>query len=703
MRVFISGASGFLGKHLVEYLLDQGVSITTIVRTTSDVGHLKSPKIRLIVGNIREEDCVEEALKDVDVVIHAAASGGGRWEDFYDENVKSTEYLLKHSKKNNVKRFVYISSVAVFDHSNVKDKTILSEDAPFESEPMNHYSRSKADAERLVYKYYQEHGLPTVVIRPACLYGPGGGPIKLYPSRLGMSGGKNRYVVLGNGSSIVPLSHLASVSDSVWRCIHSDSCVGKSYNVVEDESISRLEYLKIMKREYNPELKIVRMPHFLAQIMALSIRTLMKVLRMTPPTRLHPLYLKLFSISIFYSNEQLKADLKWQPQPNIRKTIKETMNWYKDQIPPKSQHMVESGDVQIKSDRVLNVGIVGCGGFANTHARGIKKFKNARLIAACDVNEEARDSFAQKWNVSKKYSSMQEMLENESIDVVHIVTSAQTHAPLSIGAMNNGCHVFVEKPLCVDAREAHEMIRVAKDNNVHLCVSHNLLYDPSMIRARQLIENGSLGKIVQVESWFGTSYSSNLGSPYLRYEAKEHWAYALPGSLYQNFLSHPLSLVLDVMDRVTDVKAWTKYHKVVPHMNSDELRLILQNDDIMATLCLSFTVTPRLNFLKVYGTKGSIYIDMTYNSLLLYQDVPMVPKAISRNLTSLKMGKALKRSGRRNMRKVLTGKFNLFESNETLFGLFYKCILEGIPLPVSIENAVQSMEVMDRVWSQIEV
>ena len=150
MKAFVTGASGFLGKHIVDKLINEGVDIIALVRPVSNVEYLKEKKVKLVFGNIREDACIEKAMKGADIVIHAATSKGGRWEDFYEDNVKGIERLLRYSVKNKIKRFVFISSVAVYDHSKVKDGEIFRSDAPYEAKPLNNYSRSKIEAEELV-------------------------------------------------------------------------------------------------------------------------------------------------------------------------------------------------------------------------------------------------------------------------------------------------------------------------------------------------------------------------------------------------------------------------------------------------------------------------------------------------------------------------------------------------------------------------
>lgn len=699
MNVFMTGISGFLGQHIVRVLTEKGHRITALVRPTSDVSHLKEYDITYVQGNIRETSWLD-AVKGCDAVVHAATSKGGPWENFYEENVLSTERLLQAAVDNKIKRFIFISSVVVYDHSKVKNGSAFPEDSPFETEYTNHYSRSKIEAENLIKKFGKEHGLETVVLRPAALYGPGG---LLYPARLGIAAGGNAYICVGSGRSDLTLTHVRTVADAVVTCLSEKKCAGRAYNLTEDVTVSKRQYLDILKHVYKPGFTILKPPYWFVKFMAFMLRFMLKIMGQNVPSRLLPQYLKLFTLSLSYPNDRAKKDLGWSPTPDVEAAVGEVMEWHRDRQKPVCSHQVPPRKIRFESDRTLRVAIVGCGGFCKTHMQIMSGISNAEVTALCDINSDAAQAMADKYKVGRVYTDYRTMLEKEDLDVVHVVSSAQTHAPVSIAAMKKGCHVLVEKPMAVNAAEAAEMINVSKEQNVRLCVEHSLLYDPGMIEARSILNSGALGHVVQVESWFGTSYSSNTGSPYLQWQSRNHWVYDLPGSLFQNFISHPLSVLLDVTGTVSDIKAETVYHKVVPFMKSDELKLSMRSGKVLSSLTVSFNTTPRLNFLKVYGTKGSLTVDFMYNTTLLNKDVAMAPKVISRNLVLMKHGRKQYCRGLKNLFKVAAGKHTLFKGNEILIKLFYKSILDGTDVPVTEENGLHSMEVMDAAWKQIEV
>lgn len=701
MKVLVTGATGFLGRHIVKKFADEGAEMVTVIRPTSKTDHLKKYPIEFILGDVQNEESLKKAMKGVDVVVHAAADIVGSWDDFHGANVQSTKWLLEMSLKNKVKRFVFISTIDVYDHAKARNGTVLTEESPKDPKPSNFYSQAKIEAENWVEEYYQKYNLPTVILRPGCIFGIGG---NWYPARLGFDLGINKYAILGNGGSAIPMSHASSVVDLIWRSIQDDKAIGKAYNILEETKVTRFGFLKSAKAILFPKLKIYRIPIWLSRLMAFGGRLFLKMIGQQVPTRIQPEVLRLFSISVYYSSELAKQELGWQPVADVPGAVEDMLRWHRAPLDiPRSEMLIPKEPVPVPQNKKVQVGIVGCGMITENHFLVLKRLPQIEVTAVCDPNLDNANSVAKKYKVPKVYSSLKEMLENEKPDAVHINSPTQTHAELAILAMKNGCHVLVEKPFSADAKEAREMMKVAEKEGVICCVEHPLLYHPAMIQVRQWIQDGIIGDIMQVEAWFGTDFSNNIGVPFLRYNAKDSWIYQLPGALFQDFMPHPLCLVMDVMGEVTDVTVRSKYNKLVPHMKTDELRLILENEKTIGTLSLSFGASPRHIFFNVFGNKNTAKVDFLNGTAILYDEAAMMPKAVSRGLLGLKHGKIMRKVGRKNIRTAFSPKQILSQGYDTLFRLFYRSILLEEPNPVPIQHSVKTMEVMDKVWSQVTI
>jgi len=697
LKVLVTGGAGFLGRYIIEKLLAEKCEVVAIVKQSTDTSALDAQKVKLIYGDIRDKDFLKQAVHGIDVVVHAAATMWGSWDDFYAVNVESTKNLLELTRSKKLKRFVHISSVSVYDHSDVEDGHIFTEEAPYQERDHTFYSKSKMGAEQVIEEYREKHKIPTVILRPGALYGIGG---PLYPAQLGLPLGGHKYGLIGNGQAKMPLCHVQSVADAIWLAIQKQQAVGNTYNLVEDESISRLAFLQKVKKVAFPDFKIIKIPYVVLRAMSFGFGLLFGLLGKKAPLR--PQYLKTASSEMNYPADKIKKELGWKPVADFDKTIDDLLIWHRDKEMPQRNFPIVKGKVAIPSNDFINVGITGCGAISHVHLSVLKKIPNARLIAVSDPSQEAREALAEKYHIHKTYDTLTAMLKNEKIDVVHILAPVQFHAELAIEAMNYGCHVLVEKPMAVNAAAANKMIATAKRKKVKLSVGHNHLFDSVIIETRKIIASGKLGKITSMESWYGASLSSDGSNRALSYGARNAWFYLAPGKLYQDYISHPISLLTDILGDVSIVKAVTKYNRIVPFMDSDELHVLLENKTTTGMLSVSLAVSPRYQFVKIYGTRGTLHADLLNNYLSVETVSGVLPKTINRNLTNFSKGFALIGAGVRNLTRFMLGKLGLFDGTERMIRLFYRSILLDEPLPVTPEEGLLSMQLMDEIWKQLK-
>src|ERR1700680_4174104 len=107
---------------------------------------------------------------------------------------------------------------------------------------------------------------------------------------------------------------------------------------------------------------------------------------------------------------------------------------------------------------MLNVGIVGCGKIADGHVSEIQKLNYARVVAVCDLEPIMAQQLARRYAVPQWYADVDRMLSEERLDVIHIATPPQSHLALAKKSAMAGCHVFLEKPLALNAQEGRRLI-----------------------------------------------------------------------------------------------------------------------------------------------------------------------------------------------------------------------------------------------------
>ncbi len=173
MQVLVTGATGFLGAHIVHALLGEGHSVRALVHSERPVAHLKLEGVELVQGDLHDDRSLKNACRAMDAVIHAAARLGFWSRQDAEQrrtNVEGTSALLRAAAKQGLSRIVHISSVAAVGASLSGE--ILDESAPWQKHYGDvHYALSKRQAEERAL-VAAGHGAPIIVVNPSALFGP---------------------------------------------------------------------------------------------------------------------------------------------------------------------------------------------------------------------------------------------------------------------------------------------------------------------------------------------------------------------------------------------------------------------------------------------------------------------------------------------------------------------------------------------------
>jgi NAD dependent epimerase/dehydratase len=178
LKILVTGAAGFIGSHLTEYLVEQGHEVRALVRYNSrnDRGWLENStlkeKIEFHAGDIRDYDSVEEAVKGTDVVFHLAALIGIPYSyisplAYIRTNVEGTYNVVQAARKHGAGRVVHTSTSEIYGTAQYVP---IDEKHPVN--PQSPYAASKSGADQLALSYYRSFGLPVTVVRPFNTFGP---------------------------------------------------------------------------------------------------------------------------------------------------------------------------------------------------------------------------------------------------------------------------------------------------------------------------------------------------------------------------------------------------------------------------------------------------------------------------------------------------------------------------------------------------
>jgi len=326
-RVFVTGATGFVGGHLVRRLVQEGAEVRALVRPTSPIGRLKSLGIDCVDGDLTDAKALQRNLDGCEMVYHCAATTKGSWSEYVEGTIQGTERILEASSAAGVKTLVYISSLSVYGVSEFKDHDMVTEDSPYEPrlEERGYYTHSKVEAEKLVRRYARERGLRTTILRPGTIYGPGG---KVFFPRIGFNLKNKLFFIIGHGNHELPLAYIENVVDAICLAGIRDEATGQIYNIVDDERLTQLEYVKKLKKMAGIDAYTVRVP-FGFLYMATSMVELIAALagkKRLPITRYK---LACNTKDLRYSTDRAKDHLQWKPVVSLEEGLRRTFEWYR--------------------------------------------------------------------------------------------------------------------------------------------------------------------------------------------------------------------------------------------------------------------------------------------------------------------------------------------------------------------------------------
>ena len=148
--------------------------------------------------------------------------------------------------------------------------------------------------------------------------------------------------------------------------------------------------------------------------------------------------------------------------------------------------------------RKLKVGIIGCGGIANgKHMPALKQVAEAEMVAFCDLVIERAQEAAKNYGTpdAKVYVDYKELLKDESIDVVHVLTPNRAHSFITVDALDAGKHVMCEKPMAINSAEAKKMIDAAKRNGKKLTIGYQNRQTKESLYLKMESDQGTFGDI----------------------------------------------------------------------------------------------------------------------------------------------------------------------------------------------------------------
>jgi dihydroflavonol-4-reductase len=318
--VFVTGGTGFLGKHLVRHLDDQGFRVRMLVRQTSELEWLEGRDVELIFGDVSDGYALQKGMQKCNYVVHAAGHFRfwGPWNKFRAVNTFGTELICNLALVNNIERLLYISTIVVIGDPGpgelITEKTL--------PRPMDGYQHSKLGAEKVVLNMVENQGLPAFIFRPGAFYGPG--------SRYGF----NRLFVeeplrgwrvrVNRGRRLTFPVFVPDVAKMICAGLQKGR-VGEIYNI-SDRSITHNEVNNIVSSILGISSWRLSVP----QAIMIGLAGVMEVVAMlTKQEPFYPLNLRHYVFNDWeVSSEKACQELGFEPTP-LEQGLRQTVAWYK--------------------------------------------------------------------------------------------------------------------------------------------------------------------------------------------------------------------------------------------------------------------------------------------------------------------------------------------------------------------------------------
>ena len=325
MRVLVTGASGFIGGHLVPELVRLGHNVTCMVRRTSNVDALRGMGVELRQGDLADPISLTEAVKGMDAVVHLAAyyEFYGQKELYRKLNVEGTRILAAAARKAGAKHFVYCSSteaIGPVEHPPADEET--------EPTPRFEYGRSKLEAERAALA--EGDGMAVSVIRSTGVYGPGNVDDVSYWFIMTMAGGgPMSWFVAGSGEHLIQFAHVGDVVQGLTRVLEKrEEARGETFIIGEDAAYTYNQVYEIISEILGVRPPRLHLPPWLVKLGVAPVEAVNNVLG-RKSFMWHTKTVDSVTSHRAYSVDKAKRILGYAPKHSLREGLAETVDWYR--------------------------------------------------------------------------------------------------------------------------------------------------------------------------------------------------------------------------------------------------------------------------------------------------------------------------------------------------------------------------------------
>lgn len=322
MVALVTGASGFLGSHLVQELIRKDYSVKALVRSSSDITFLeKYPSLEILFGDLGDFSSLIKATSDIDVIFHNASlvKEWGSYDHFREHNVLGTKNIIEAMRINDVDKIVFTGSAAIYQQQNCK----LVED--MEKHPLNNYQKSKLEAEQTIRNFCEKYGLAYIIIRPPGILGPRN---DYMPPRLINTLSKKKVQIIGSGDQRHSYVDVRDVARCLRLASEKKQAIGEAFNISSYLATVK-EFWKTGAKILGKEpIKFQKNPYWLAFGYGVLSEIWGKIIGRKTVPRVTRFRVSYFGKSFVIDTTKAKKLLNFQPGFDLETSMKDMFDWW---------------------------------------------------------------------------------------------------------------------------------------------------------------------------------------------------------------------------------------------------------------------------------------------------------------------------------------------------------------------------------------
>ncbi len=321
----VTGATGFVGSHMVRLLVNKGVQVRVFVRDKAKavrvLGEMAN-KVEIYEGTLEDKAAVIKALQGIYGVYHIGAAyreAKHPEEYFFKVNFEGTKTIFEEGIKSGVQRIIYCSTTGVL--GDVKNPP-ADHTTPYA--PLDMYQRSKCEAEKLVLDYYKQGRMSGVVIRPAMIYGPEDTRfLKMFKMIA-----RGTFFYVGTGQQLVHYINVEDLVRAFLLAMDNQELNGEIYTIAGEKIVSLKVMVDLIAENLGVRKPWIYLPIVPMQLVGVLCETLCKPFGIEPP--LYKRRVDFFTKNRSFDTTKASKELGYYPERNFQDEVKYVTNWYKN-------------------------------------------------------------------------------------------------------------------------------------------------------------------------------------------------------------------------------------------------------------------------------------------------------------------------------------------------------------------------------------